>query len=318
MLRYKADLRTIGFLAHYTFLVTLLWVWNPSGPVLYPLVALACFASWQAAVIAHNVVHSPVFNKRWANKLFQLWVTCCYGFPISEYLPGHNLSHHRYAQRREDVMRTTKVRFNWNLLNLLTFFFVVGPGVTIGNYHFKKKMKGRIAEWHRQLALEIAVVWSIKAAALLIDWRKGLLFVVLPHLTAVWGITTVNYLQHEGTDPDHPVNHSRNFTGKLFNWFHVNNGFHGMHHLEPNLHWSLLQEAHAQQVAPTLHPNLAQKSLAVYLFKTFVYPGRRQMYDGRPVVLPPREQDTDLDWVNASGDTDMNDAQEVRATPAAA
>lgn len=313
MLRNRADLRTLFFLSNYTVLFTVLWVWNPSGPVLWLLTALLCFTSWQAAVIAHNVVHCPVFTRRWMNKAFQVWVTCCYGFPISEYLPGHNLSHHRYAQRREDVMRTTKVRFQWNLLNLLTFFFVVGPGVTLGNYRFKQKMKGRIAEWHRQLLLEIVVVWGIKAAALAIDWRKGLLFVLLPHLGAVWGITTVNYLQHEGTDPDHPVNHSRNFVGRLFNWFHVNNGFHGMHHLEPNLHWSELPAAHAAKVAPTLHPALAQKSLAVYLFRTFVWPGRRQMYDGRPVVLPPREQDTDLDWVNASGEASMDDAREVGA-----
>jgi fatty acid desaturase len=192
-------------------------------------------------------------------------------------------------------MRTTHVRFGWNLLNLIFFMPAVTPGILRGNSHFKAVMGDRAKPWKRQLVLEAIVVWSVKIAALLIDWKKALLYVFVPHLFANWGIVTVNFLQHDGCDPDHPVNHSRNFVGKVFNWFALNNGYHTIHHMVPGMHWSLLPAAHAARVAPTIHPELAQASLAVYLFKAFVYPGRRVGFDGKPVIV--EVDGGDLEWV---------------------
>lgn len=300
MLRYAADWRTIMFLCLYAALATGGWLLDPSGPLLVLWVVVTAVSSWICAVIAHNTVHSPVFKKRWMNKVFQVWVSLSYGFPVSEYVPGHNLSHHKFTQQREDVMRTSKVNFRWNLLNFLFFFLAVGPGVTKGNYEYKKVMKKKLPQWNRQLLYEIIAVWSVKAIVTLIDWRKALCFVWIPHLFAVWGITTVNYLQHDGCDQGHPVNHSRNFVGPLFNWFTLNNGFHGIHHHTPGLHWSLTPKVHAEKYAPTIHPELDQPSLAAYMFKAFIYPGKRVTYDGKPMNV---ERAPDIDWVVASKDT---------------
>ncbi len=298
MLRYRADWRTFFFLCVYAAMVIVGWNLEPTGLLLVAWVVGTCWWSWVAAVIAHNTVHSPVFSRRWANRIFQVWVTCSYGFPVSEYVPGHNLSHHKFTQQREDVMRTTKVNFKWNLLNGLFFFFAVAPGVTVGNYRYKALMKEKLPQWNEQLFIEICCTWGIKAALFLVDWKKALLFVLVPHLFAVWGITSVNFIQHDGCDMEHPVNHSRNFVGRFFNWFTLNNGFHGIHHDQPGLHWSLTPAAHAERFAPTLHPELAQKSLAVYLFKTFIFPGKRVTFDGKPVVV--KGEGPDHDWVKAS------------------
>ncbi len=295
-LRYRADLRSLAFLAVYTVLLCVLWFAEPSGPLQWALLASTCFFSWVASVIAHNSMHSPMFKQRWANRCVQVWMSFCYGFPVSEYVPAHNLSHHRYSQRREDVMRTTRMRFSWNLLNLLLFFPSVIPGVTRANLKFKQAMKGRIPAWHRQLFIENATIWTVYLGALIADWRKGLAYVVLPHVFALFGINVVNFLQHDGTDPDHPANHSRNFVGVWFNWLHLNNGFHGVHHDHPGLHWSLAPAVHAQKVAPLLHPALAQPSIGSYLWSAYVYPGRRLRYDGTPLQLPPKEPD--LEWLD--------------------
>ena len=53
--------------------------------------------------------------------------------------------------------------------------------------------------------------------------------------------------------------------------------------------------AHAQKVAPYIHPELEQKSLAVYLVKTFIWPGRRMRFDGTPVVI--ESEGPDREWV---------------------
>jgi fatty acid desaturase len=295
-MRYREDWRTLGVLVSYAVVVATLWWTNPSGGLLAAGVVQACILSWLCAVVAHNVVHVPVFRSRALNRAFQVWVSLSYGFPVSEFVPGHNLSHHRFTQKAEDVMRTTRLHHRWNLLNLLGFFFVVAPRVTAGNYRYAAAMKKKNPHWWRQLQSEIALVWGVKAALLLVDWKKCLLFVVVPHLFAVWGITTVNFLWHDGCDEDHPFNHSRNFTGRLFNWVTLNNGFHAMHHEQPGLHWSLLPQAHREQLSPHIHPALEQRSLAVYLFKAFVWPGKRRTYDGKPM------EDSDVgdrDWVSA-------------------
>lgn len=298
MLRFAADWRTLFLLCVFAALSIGGWVANPSGPLLVAWVAVTAVSSWICAVIAHNTVHTPVFKQRWLNKVFQVWVSLSYGFPVSEYVPGHNLSHHKFMQGREDVMRTTKVNFRWNLLNFLFFFFAVGPGVTAGNYRYKKMMKEKLPAWNRQLLVELVAVWGVKAALLLLDWRKAIAFVIIPHLFAVWGITTVNFLQHDGCDAEHPYNHSRNFVGRVFNWFTLNNGYHGMHHVTPGLHWSLTPQAHAEQVKPHLDPRLDEPSLALYMFRAFIYPGRRVTFDGKPVVI--ENEGPDHDWVAAT------------------
>ncbi|MBP9113217.1 MAG: fatty acid desaturase [Polyangiaceae bacterium] len=300
MLRYRADLRTIAFLLVYLGLVVSLWTLDVHGPLLAVGVIVTCVFSWVAAVIAHNTVHCPVFKKRWMNRAFQVWVSLSYGFPISEYVPGHNLSHHRFTQEREDVMRTTKVRYRWNLLNGLLFFFAVAPGVTIGNYRYVSFMKTRQPAWHRQLLLEIFMVWGTKLALLMVDWKKCLLLIVVPHLFAVWGITTINLAQHDGCDPSHRANHSRNFVGRFINWIALNNGYHGIHHEQPGLHWSLLPAAHAEKIHPYIDPALEQPSLGLYVFRTFIYPGVRTRYDGTPMPVP--SDGPDKDWVAATRD----------------
>jgi fatty acid desaturase len=292
LLRHPEDLRSLAFVALYGALATTGWLFAPRTlPVLVPWVAATALSSWLVAVITHNTVHSPVFSDRRHNRLFQVWLSLSYGFPVSEFLPGHNLSHHKFTQKGADLMRTTRVRFRWNLLNAIAFVPAVAFSVTFANLEFLRTMGKSKPAWVRQLRTEAMAVWSVKLALLLIDWRKALLFVFIPHLFAVWGITAVNYVQHDGCDEDHPYDHSRNFVGKAFNWLTFNNGFHGMHHMQPGLHWSKLAAAHAEHLHGRIHPALEQRSLAVYLFRTFILPGRRVTYTGEPVRLvdPPAE-----------------------------
>jgi len=294
LLRFPADRRSLGLLTVYAALVITAWVVVPDGPLQAAVIPVLGFSSWLCAVVAHNTVHAPVFHRRWMNSIFQIWVSLSYGFPISDYIPGHNLSHHRFLQAREDVMRTSKVRFRWNLLNLLSFPFAVTPGIVRSNARYGK-LRGSEA-WRRQLRLEAFVVWGVKVGLVALDWRKALCFVVVPQLIANLGIVGINFLWHDGCDPEHPVNHSRNFTGALLNFLTLNNGYHGMHHEEPGMHWSLLPEAHARRLRPGLHPALEQPSLLTYVWRTFVSPGRRETFDGKPITFP--ELDADLDWVD--------------------
>src|SRR5437867_3766860 len=126
MLRNRADGRTLAFVAFYYVLLTVEWrlaftPYGVGGWMIAPLVVLTCAVSWICAVITHNTLHCPVFKNRTANKFFQVALTCAYGFPVSEYVPGHNLSHHKFTQKRADLMRTSKVQYGWNVANFLVF-----------------------------------------------------------------------------------------------------------------------------------------------------------------------------------------------------
>ncbi len=303
MLRYRADLRTLAFIATYFVAVALAWQ-LPLGRSLAVAFAVGflCWISWINAVITHNVIHLPMWRSRALNKVTRAVLSLTYGFPVNEYVPGHNLSHHRYVQQRRDVMRTTKVRYGWNALNILSFFPAVAFDVMKANAKYVAFAKDARKDWFAERGVQVYIAWGVKIALLLLDWKKALLFVFVPHLGAVWGVTTVNYLWHDGCDAAHPYNHSRNFIGKFFNWFHFNNGFHGMHHMEPGLHWSLLPARHAELIAPYVHPALEQRSLTVYLLRTFVLETRRLTFDGQPLVLPPEGEDED--WIGPAAQTD--------------
>jgi fatty acid desaturase len=313
-MRYTADLRSIAFVLTYFGLIGLVYAVDLPWPAWIGLTIVLCLLSFFCAVITHNTVHSPVFRQRELNSLFQVALSLTYGHPVSMYVPGHNLSHHKYTQQAKDRMRTDKLRFRWNLLNQLFFMFIVGPPIFKDNARFAKAMKTKNPKWYRQFLLELIVYIAFLAVLLVLDWQKFIVFVIIPHQYAAWGIMGINFVQHDGCDGSHPYNHSRNFTGKILNWFTFNNGYHGMHHMKAGLHWSLLPAAHAKSLAPHIHPALDQTSLLAYCFKAYVWPGKRKNYDGTDYVLPPPREDED--WMPATlrAELDIYDADYVPAS----
>jgi fatty acid desaturase len=283
LFRYRADARSVYFVAAYALIATTGWLFAPPSVwVTVPWVAVSCVSAWIVGIVTHNAIHSPVFRSRGLNRAFQLWLSLSYGWPVSEFGPGHNLSHHKHTQTGKDLMRTTKVRSRSNMWNAIAFAPSVMFGVMRANYRFAARARATAPSWHRQLLVETTLVWTANVALAFLDWRRAALFVFIPHLVAVWGIVEVNFLWHDGCDEKHPFNHSRNFVGPIFNFFTLNNGFHAIHHDRPGLHWSLTPEAHARLLHGKIHPSLEQPSFFAYVTRTFVWPGRRVRYTGEP------------------------------------
>lgn len=297
MLRYKADRRTLFAVTVYFIVAVTPWLLWPrlNNWEIAAFVAINAFMSFTCAIIVHNTIHAPIFKKKGLNKIFQMVLSFTYGHPTSAFVPGHNFSHHKYTQTRKDIMRTSKARFKLNILNQLFFFFIMSGDIIKDEMRFANKMRVQHPAWFRQYLLEMVLVFGTKIVLLFVNWKCAVLFILIPHQYAAWGIVGTNYFQHDGTDRDHPYNHSRNFTGAALNLFLFNNGFHGAHHIKPNLHWSLLPAYHEQYVRPNVHPALDLESLPAYLFKAHIYPARRVDYKGEPVVLAPAVKDED--WV---------------------
>lgn len=296
-LRYAADLRTLAFVGIFFALVAVQWVvpglsmTEGVTPLRFALFALTCWFSFFGAVATHNTIHAPVFKERRANRALQVVLSLTYGHMVSAFVPGHNLSHHKHTQTNRDVMRTTKARFRWHLLNGLFFLFIVAVDIMKGEGRYFAAMKERHPAWVRQLRIEQAVLYGLYAVLLVLDWEKFLVLVFLPHKYAAWGIVTMNMLQHDGCDENSEYDHSRNFVSPLINFFTFNNGYHTIHHMQPGLHWSLLPAAHAERVKPFINPALDEPSMLAYVFRTFILPGGRKRFDGGPVLLPPKAPD---------------------------
>lgn len=298
LLRERSDRRTIVFVAMFYVSLIAAFVWPPSHWAVWLVLSVwLSVMAFTCAVITHNTIHHPIFHSRRANRIFQVVLTLAYGHPVSAFVPGHNLSHHMHTQKPQDVMRTTKLRFRWNLLNQLLFLPVVARAITVSDSAYARSMRKRRPAWFRQYCIEWAALALTTVALVVLDWRAAIVFWFVPHLYAAWGIVGINFAQHDGCDEDHPYNHSRNFTGRLSNWWLFNNGYHAIHHDKPNLHWSKLPKAHAELIAPHNHPALNQENILAYFFRAYIYPGKRLRYDGKPVELPPPVADET--WVPA-------------------
>lgn len=293
-LRRNADLRTLAFTALYFSLFGVIWNTydaNISKSAWWILWALTCYFSFIGAVAVHNTIHCPVFYSKTANKLFQIVLSLTYGHPVSNYVPGHNLSHHQNTQTSKDVMRTTKLRYKWHLINGLMFFPTIGIGM-LGNdasYFSVQRKMGRPI--YKQMKLEQAVLFTCCFVLIIFDLKKWFVCAFIPHLFAKFCIISLNILQHDGCDENSDYNHSRNFVSPILNFFAYNNGYHSVHHMHAGWHWSLLPQKHRELVKPHMHPNLDEPSILLYIFKTFIFPGIRLDYLGKPLKLPPIEPD---------------------------
>ena len=295
-LRYSADIRTLAFVATYFGLVIVQWLYAPSAWwVAGPLFLATCVFSFFGAVITHNTVHCPVFVNRTVNRFFQVLLSLTYGSPVSAFVPGHNLSHHKHVQTRRDVMRTTKVRHSYNIFNMMEFAPRIALAIMKNDATYVAAMKGQHRKWFQQYRIEATFVFGLTFLLFVLDWKKALVYWFIPHIYAAWGIISMNYLQHDGCDVNHPYNHSRNFVSKVLNWWTFNNGFHGVHHDVPGLHWSLTPAAHQERYVGHIDPRLDQKSMFLYLVRAFILPGRRLTFDGKPVELPP--EGSDESWI---------------------
>lgn len=297
-LKYADDLRTICLTSCYFILFLALWLTYPGqftssiGCLLFvPLWCALCYLSFLGSVATHNVIHCPMFTVKWMNRGFQIVLSLVYGHPVTSYVPGHNLSHHKYTQQLKDVMRTTKVQYTRHWMNGIMFFVRIGLDMIAndaGYFKIQRRMGRPIV---KQLETEQYILWSIALVLALWDWKRWIVVAFLPHLYAKFCIITLNLLQHDGCDSLSRFNFSRNFTGTWLNFFCYNNGYHTVHHLHPGMHWSLLPKRHEVEIEPFIAEQLDQKWIITYIWKTFIYPGIRIDFEGNPWTAPPIQAD---------------------------
>lgn len=275
MLRYKADRRSLVYMVVTTALLALQWSLDQMNPFLW---VLSLFMAVSVAVMAHNHNHLPMWRSKGLNVATDYWLTLFYGFPAFAWIPTHNKNHHALNNRDGDYTITYRISEQNNLLTLLVY-------PTISSYYQQKPIR----EYLRKLwgsnrrefylaAMQYAALGLFIGVALLIDWRKALLYIVIPQQFGLFAVLVFNYVQHVHAEEESDYDHSRNFVGPMLNAFLFNNGYHTIHHERAGIHWSLLPEAHAK-IDHLIDDSLKERSFWWYIIRVYflapIVPGFR-------------------------------------------
>ena len=272
MVKHPAEWRQLGIVGVYLGLLAAMVVVPACRNPLF--LGAACYFSFLNTVVIHNHLHQGIFRSKTLNLLFRGVLSFGSLYPASANIPSHNLVHHHFDDEGQpDWAAPELVSFRWNLWNLVHFPNVAGP-TTFNGVQRWAALRGR-EDFVRQYRLETAFAFGLTGLLALHDFWTTLFFVILPQLYGARCILRINLIQHDGCDTNSEWNHSRNFVGKAFNWIMCNNGFHTIHHNRAGLHWSSLEEAHAREVSPRIHPSLDEPSMVQYLLRTYLWTPRR-------------------------------------------
>ena len=130
VLRHVEDIRQLGFTA--LFFAVFLFTWlSFRSPLSHGLVSLAFWLSlfqlsFMGAVSTHNAIHAPVFWDTRLNSFYQVCLSLQYGFSVSVFIPGHNLSHHKYPQQARDFSE-----YRRPCLRLASTYWMRGPWLSL-------------------------------------------------------------------------------------------------------------------------------------------------------------------------------------------
>lgn len=263
-LKEKADVKSLVYILITTTLFISQWMWIGVNPFLY---TWFLFMSVSVAVMTHNHNHLPMWRSKAMNVLTDWWLTVFYGFPIFAWIPTHNKNHHRYNNRKGDDSITYRVSEKNNFLTLISYPTISGYYQQKAIVNYLKDMKTNSKEkfWVSISQYFVLVFWI--TAALIIDWEKALLFVIIPQQISLFSVLIFNYVQHVHANEESEWNHSRNFTGFL-NFLLFNNGYHTIHHHKAGLHWNKVPAAH-KVIEKNIDPTLLERSFLWYILRCY-------------------------------------------------
>jgi fatty acid desaturase len=294
LLGHPAERRTLGLLALGLISVLLPYAISP-WPSAWSLVMLALqvIGSYIGNGINHNHSHRPTLATRAQNRVFNGALSLVVGYPVSVLKIIHGLNHHGEFGTNRDWSGTHQLDqksfgglFRYTLR---AFRSMNQPEAKARELSLRPALQNEIRRESRLLLLIVALL--ILAAPL------TFLTITLPAwVLSNFAAVMINAIQHGGCDLQSPTNHSVNFTGRFYNFWLCNNGYHTWHHDHTEVHWSDLPARHREHLDPHLPADLNQTNYLRYLFREYGPRGdrsiRAQSTSPHPKVSPvPTEFD---------------------------
>jgi fatty acid desaturase len=199
----------------------------------------------------HNHMHTRTFSSQPLNRILEFLIFFETGSsPFSGTL-NHVVGHHASYDKPElDTL-------NWRRRD----------GTTMGRHEFAFKSMF----WHYPSCFVLGkqnprlmtqfllhLVLSVGALAAMLVYRPipALIVFVVPMLLMLYALKWSAYAHHSNLPYGDDYTASRTHTGRFYNWFTWNAGYHAAHHFKMALHWTLLPEYHQRDLAAKIPAEL--------------------------------------------------------------
>lgn len=278
LLKNHADYRSLVWVSMAMLLVAAQYC-NPAW-VIY-LSPISCYVAIACGTIAHNHNHRATFSNRRINSGFGHLLSIFYGYPTLMWVPTHNLNHHHFVNGDGDATATWRFTNRHTLWVVLMYPFMSAYFQSFPIKDYVQRVKLRKPRLYSSIRFQYMFLLTsyaslgILAAVLYHKQQTGLglylwfFSVILPAICSSTIIMFFNYIQHVHTDSRSEHDHSRNFTGKWFNFLFFNNGYHTTHHENPGMHWSQLPASHAK-VVDSVNPVLNEPNLVWFMLRQYL------------------------------------------------
>lgn len=290
--RNPADYRSLVWaLAMPVVLIAQIW-----KPWLLPYLSpLSFYFAMAAGTMAHNHNHCPTFSSKRMNAFYAVWISIFYGYPAFAWVPTHNLNHHKHVNREGDATITWRHtnRNTWYVA--VSYFFVSAYYQSTPIKEYIRKAKTANPRLYRQILTQYTVwisclVGTLGAAIALhgawVGFTVWILAFGLPTVFGSWSMMWFNYMQHVHCDPWSKYNHSRNITGRIFNFLVFNNGLHTVHHANAGAHWSTAYVEH-EKIADKIDPVLNYWSFWWWVTRAYFIPAFLPRFETKQLGRAP-------------------------------
>jgi fatty acid desaturase len=264
---HKNDRRTLMLTFLTSILHLLPYVFHLEPKFTYLFVIPLVFMVISNNGIAHNHCHVPTIRIKWLNHLFDILLSFNIGYPCSQLKILHVQNHHGKFGTLEDWSGPHQMHGRKSFLGLITYLFNFQKRIhQKDGLYFELKNNPMIQQENLIELLIIPINLFLIYLNPKIYFTYNFPAVIMGGAFALW----TNIFQHAPCEPHSKYNHSLNFTGKIYNFFLVNSGYHTFHHDFPLVHWSKLPELHQTKIDPYIKPEYNQKNILIFLYRYLI------------------------------------------------
>lgn len=219
-----------------------------------------------AAMINHNHRHCPSFVSARLNRMMNVILSLCMGAPSGRLHYIHTFNHHKYYKDDRDLSRFTLNARGRGFFRLVSYLFLASWNMQV---HMRTAKVPEALD--KEIKWEKFFLYLFSAIALLINWKAFLFLIVPSWLLGLMLLLAGNLADHDHCELGSEFNHSRHFLNGIENWIFFNNGYHGIHHLYPNAHWSLLPELYQKQYQEKVDRQYVHNSFFGFLLRNYLF-----------------------------------------------